>query len=116
MAKVTYHDLERAAPYVKFHDVEFANGIPVEVPDDKAEMLELLGRNRFFEVKRDGKAHDETPEPEEIPEATGARLDEARRKGAEAWTQGRDRRAPPRWSGTAFGEAWLAGYDDAARH
>jgi hypothetical protein len=112
MAKVTYHDLERAAPYVKFHDVEFANGIPVEVSDDETEMLELLGRNRFFEVERDGKAHDEAPDPE----ATGARLDEARQKGAEAWTQGRDRRAPPRWVGTRFGEAWLAGYDDAARH
>jgi hypothetical protein len=116
MAKVTYHDLERAAPYVKFHDVEFANGIPVEVADDKTEMLELLGRNRFFEVERNGEANTgQAPDPH-LREDEADRLDEARQKGAEAWTQGRDRRAPPRWSGTAFGEAWLAGYDDAARH
>lgn len=52
MAKITYTDHERAAPYVTFHGVEFQNGIAVEVDEDREELLKAAEGNRFFAVER----------------------------------------------------------------
>ena len=117
MAKVIYSDLERAAPYTEFFGYEFTHHVPVEVPDHETEMLNLLSKNRWFKVedwKRDGQEQAQAP----VEVQAGAPVDEPaariRAKGAQAWTEGRDRRVPPRWH--EFSQAWLEGFDDAARN
>src|SRR5215472_14627614 len=96
MAKVTYRDLDRSAPYVEFHGVEFTHGLPVEVDDGRVEMLEILARNDWFTVenwKHNGKEEISDPEDSSKLKAERAAIDrekaeflaKVRRKGVEAY-------------------------------
>ena len=113
MARVTYTDLERAAPYVSVNGIEFSHGLPVDVPDDDAETLRLVSRNRWFKVEDRIKDEQETVEIIEAGETDEQQKARIKARGAQAWTEGRDRRVPPRWH--EYAQAWLEGYDDAAR-
>ena len=136
MARVTYTDLERAAPYTEFYGYKFTTGQPTEVPDSEVEMLEICARHPYFKVepsapalngsaeeKREEAHDEEAPIIEVEPEAEAGLVQPVedvaaeqeewiRKKGAEARRQNRDRRCPTRWH--AWQAAWLEGYDNAS--
>lgn len=125
MVKVTYTDHERAAPYVKFHGVEFSHLVPVEIDEEQhAALLEDCRRHPWFAVEGDaanGKTVLPVEEratfvsPEEVEEfaaADEATLAKARKAGAQAYQEARDRKPPARFKDAQM-LAWEQGYDEA---
>ena len=108
MAKFTYDGVEGAAdPKGTFaFGVYFPIGKAVEI-DDPAVIGKLGGHPHF-------SASDKEAKDAEHEAGTGPANDKARDGGRKARIDGKPRSVPPAYRGKPEGEAWLAGYDEAA--
>jgi hypothetical protein len=114
MAKIVYTDHEKAAPYVRFHGVEFTHGQEVEIGEEAAELIGMARLNPYFAVTQEGVATQE-PAAREAESTALPGQETPEGKGRLAAMSGKPRNVPLSYRGKAQEALWLKGYDAASK-